>query len=219
MATATYTKSGTKATKSITLNPDIFGIIELNHDLLHQAYETYLSNGRLNLANTKTRGLVRGGGRKPWQQKGTGRARVGSRRTPLWRGGGIIFGPTGLENYSKKMNLKAKRSAIRQALSAANQADNIKVIEELVINKTKTSEMLKLLTKLGMEGYTLIVTDTITNELRLVSRNLANVKVIQANYINVARLLDADTIIITKAALTIIDSWLQPEPKKTEAKT
>src|ERR1019366_10319418 len=115
MAVATYTKSGTKATTAAKLDKDVFGVEVKNHQLLKSAYEAYLANGRPNLAVTKTRGLVRGGGKKPWRQKGTGRARFGSSRNPIWRGGGIAFGPTGNENYTHKLPLNAKRLAIRQA--------------------------------------------------------------------------------------------------------
>ncbi len=218
MSTPTYTKTGTKATTPAKLNPAIFGISEINHQLLHQTYDAYLANGRNNLANTKTRGEVRGGGKKPWRQKGTGRARVGSRRTPIWRGGGIIFGPTGSENYSKKVNIKAKRSALRHALSAANQDNEIHIIEELSIKNIKTSEINNLLNKIDIKGYTLIVTDNLNKELVLSSRNLANVKIIQAKYLNVARLLDADSILITKPALQIIDQWLTPVTTKKDVR-
>src|SRR5438034_30161 len=110
-AIATYTKAGTKATTAAKLDKAVFGLEVGNHELLKSAYTAYLANGRDNLAVTKTRGEVRGGGKKPWKQKGTGRARFGSSRVPIWRGGGITFGPTGLENYSKSMNTKAKRQA------------------------------------------------------------------------------------------------------------
>jgi len=214
--TLTYTKTGSKASENIKLSADIFNIKTINEDLLHQAYDAYLANGRINLAKTKTRGQVSGGGKKPWRQKGTGRARVGSSRTPIWRGGGIIFGPTGLENYTKKINIKAKRNAIRQALSSINQAGGIKIMEDINIKTPKTQELVKLLNKLDCQGYTLVVTDHITNELSLASRNLVNVKVIQANYLNVARILDADTLVITKPALEIINNWLTPTiAKKT----
>src|ERR1700761_3330085 len=131
MAVATYTKTGTKATTPAKLDKAVFGVEAKNHDLLKQAYTSYLANGRENLAVTKTRGLVRGGGKKPWKQKGTGRARFGSSRGPIWRGGGITFGPTGQENYSKQMNTKAKRQAIRQALSDAATTNKIVVIEDI----------------------------------------------------------------------------------------
>src|SRR5690606_7639392 len=104
---ATFTKTGSKATASAKLDKNIFEVPVENHELIKQAYVAYLANGRENLAVTKTRGLVSGGGRKPWRQKGTGRARFGSSRVPIWRGGGVTFGPTGEENYSKKMPLKA----------------------------------------------------------------------------------------------------------------
>src|SRR6267378_3250149 len=102
----TYTKSGNKATTAAKLDKDVFGVVPTNHELLKQAYVAYLANIRENLAVTKTRGLVSGGGKKPWKQKGTGRARFGSTRNPIWRGGGIVFGPTGNENYSKSLNIK-----------------------------------------------------------------------------------------------------------------
>lgn len=217
MSTPTYTKTGAKSSTATKLNPAIFGIKEVNHQLLRQTYDAYLANGRNNLATTKTRGEVSGSGKKPWKQKGTGRARVGSRRTPIWRGGGIIFGPNGLENYTKKVNIKAKRSALRHALSAANQDNEIRIIEELSIKHIKTAEINNLLNKIDVNGYTLIVTDNLDKELVLSSRNLANVKVVQAKYLNVARLLDADNILITKPALDIIDQWLTPDSPKKDA--
>ena len=210
MPTLTYTKTGTKSTKNVILNKDIFNIKDINQSLLHQAYDAYLANGRSNLANTKTRGLVRGGGKKPWKQKGTGRARVGSRRSPIWRGGGIIFGPTGNENYTKKINIKSKRKAICQALSTINQENRIRIIEELSIKSSKTSEFMKLINKLDCSGYVLVVTDNISQEMNLASRNIPNVKLIQANYLNVARILDADNLVISKPALEIINQWLGP---------
>jgi large subunit ribosomal protein L4 len=104
MAVATYTKSGTKATTAVTLDKKIFSVEIKNHELLKQAYLAYLANGRINSAKTKKRGEIRGGGAKPWRQKGTGRARFGSSRNPIWTGGGVAFGPTGQENYSIKLN-------------------------------------------------------------------------------------------------------------------
>src|SRR3954467_5725352 len=131
MAVSTYTKSGTKAATAAKLDKSVFEVMPENHDLLKLAYVAYLANGRENLAVTKTRGLVRGGGKKPWKQKGTGRARFGSSRVPIWRGGGITFGPTGQENYSKQLNTKAKRQAIRQALSLASIDNKLIVVEDI----------------------------------------------------------------------------------------
>src|SRR5665213_4279273 len=121
MATApsTYTKAGAKATTAAKLDAAVFGVSPENHALLKAAYTMYLANGRGNNAVTKTRGLVRGGGKKPWKQKGTGRARFGSSRVPIWRGGGVVFGPTGLENYKKYITTSEKRKALKQALSLA----------------------------------------------------------------------------------------------------
>src|SRR6266446_341125 len=116
MAVATYTKSGTKATDPAKLDKAIFGLEVKNQQLLKDAYLSHLANGRTNNAVAKRRGEVRGGGRKPWRQKGTGNARFGSSRNPIWRGGGVAFGPTGLENYTRKLNIGAKRTALRQAL-------------------------------------------------------------------------------------------------------
>lgn len=218
MAVATYTKTGTKATTPAKLDASVFGIKEISHQLLHQAYNAYLANGRKNLAVTKTRGLVQGSGRKPWRQKGTGRARVGSRRTPVWRGGGIVFGPTGEENYAKQLNTQAKRSAIRQALSIAATENRISVIEDIVLKQAKTSELIKLLDKIGTTGYTLVVAHDLSNEIKLASRNLPNVKAVQAKYLNVARLLDADSVVITKQAVDEIVDWLKPVKPTLEKK-
>src|SRR4051812_4309488 len=127
MAVATYTKAGTKATTAAKLDKAVFGVEAKNHELLKSAYVAHQANGRENAAVVKTRGLVRGGGKKPWKQKGTGRARFGSSRNPIWRGGGIVFGPTGEENYSEQINTKAKRQAVRQALTLANTAGKVSV--------------------------------------------------------------------------------------------
>src|SRR6478609_8335181 len=141
MAVATYTKAGAAASTAAKLDKSVFGVDIKNHDLLKQAYVTYLANGRDNLAATKTRGLVSGGGRKPWKQKGTGRARFGSSRNPIWRGGGIVFGPTGEENYTKQMNVKAKRLAIRQALTVAATSNKVAVIDDITVKDGKTAEL------------------------------------------------------------------------------
>ena len=206
MAT-TYNKAGAKATTAVKLDAGIFEVIPKNHQLLKEAYDAYLANSRENLAVTKTRGLISGGGKKPWKQKGTGRARFGSSRNPIWRGGGIVFGPTGLENYSKHVNVKAKRLAIRQALSVSNQAGKLSVIESIEASG-KTADLAKLLTKLGANRKTLLVVDTKAPELVRASANLQGVKVATAKYLNVFDLLNADNVVISKSALTIINDWL-----------
>jgi len=208
MPTPTFTKTGTKATTAAKLDKAVFGVEVKNHELLKQAYTTYLANGRENLAVTKTRGLVRGGGKKPWRQKGTGRARFGSSRNPIWTGGGIAFGPTGQENYSKQLNVKAKRLAIRQALSLASVAGKISVIENIASKDGKTAELAKLLAKIGATKNTLLVVDNKTAELERASRNLTDVKLVVANYLNVFDVLNADSIILTNDALATVSTWL-----------
>jgi large subunit ribosomal protein L4 len=210
MATAaTYTSAGAKATTAAKLSKDVFEVVPKNHELLKQAYVAYLSNGRDNYAVTKTRGLVRGGGKKPWRQKGTGRARFGSIRNPIWRGGGIAFGPTGQENYTKQMNTKAKRLAIRQALSLAAADKRVLVIEDLSSKQGKTSELAKLLTKVGANRRTLIAVEHKTPELIRASQNLTDTKLVQAQYLNVYDLMNADCVVLTKAALGVVTKWLE----------
>lgn len=208
MAVATYTKAGAAATTAAKLDKAVFGVKVTNHDLLKQAYVTYLANGRDNLAVTKTRGLVSGGGRKPWKQKGTGRARFGSTRNPIWRGGGIVFGPTGEENYTKQMNTKAKRLAIRQALSIAATENKVVVIEDITVKTGKTSELAKLLDKIKADKNVLLVVENKTPELVQASQNLQKVKVVQAQYVNTYDALNADSIVFTNAALAATTAWL-----------
>src|ERR1700677_2179301 len=129
MPVTSFTKTGNKSTTAVKLDKNVFEVVPENHELIKANYVAYLANGRENLAVTKTRGLVRGGGKKPWRQKGTGRARFGSSRNPIWRGGGIVFGPTGNENYTKKLPVNAKRIAIRQALSLEGEEKRIRVME------------------------------------------------------------------------------------------
>ncbi|HEX7633555.1 MAG TPA: 50S ribosomal protein L4 [Candidatus Saccharimonadales bacterium] len=211
MATATYTKAGAKATTAAKLDKAVFGVEVTNHELLKAAYVAYMANGRENLAVVKTRGMVRGGGKKPWKQKGTGRARFGSSRVPIWRGGGITFGPTGEENYSKQLNTKAKRQAIRQALSV--NADKIKVIETFECKDGKTAETAKLLKKLGAERNVLIVVSVKDALVERATNNLQNVKAIHADYINVYDVLNADTIIFSQKALAAVTERLSKEAK------
>lgn len=208
MAVPTFTASGAKATTPAKLDAHVFGVEVTNHQLIRQAYDTYLANGRDNLAITKTRGLVSGGGRKPWKQKGTGRARFGSSRNPIWRGGGIVFGPTGEENYTKKLPVATKRLAIRQALSLASGADKIVILEKLVSREGKTSEIVKLLAKLNLNRSSLVVVTDKTPELVRATANLQDVKLVAAKYINVFDVMNADHIVLTSDALKVVQEWL-----------
>ena len=219
MSVATYTKTGTKATTAATLPKSIFGIEVKNHELVKQAYVTYLSNARNSHATVKTRGLVRGGGKKPWKQKGTGRARFGSSRNPIWRGGGIVFGPTGQENYTKKLPVAAKRVALRQALSMAANEKHIHVIETFECKDGKISSTVKLFEKMGLTGNILLVVSQKDALVERATNNLQNVKVVQASYVNVYDLINADAVVISQKSLALINDWLgekKTATKKTE---
>lgn len=203
----------TTSRTTTTLSKDVFAVEVPNHELLKLAYDSYLANSRGANATTLRRGEVRGGGKKPWKQKGTGRARFGSTRNPIWRGGGIVFGPLGNENYTKKVSKTAKRVAIRQALTLANSAKKISVIDTFACPNGKTKETLKLLAdnKVSSESRTLLVVSIKDDLVRRATNNLQNVKAVQANYINVYDVLNADHILISKAALPMIESWLIKE--------
>lgn len=214
----TYTAAGAKSTAKTNLDKTVFGLEVANHDLLKNAYTAYLANGRVNLARTKTRGQVTGSTKKPWAQKGTGRARFGSKYNPIWRGGGIAFGPTGNENYSKKITTAGKRLAIRQALSLAVESKKVKIIDDFVIKDGKTKTAAKLLEKLAIKGNTLVViADRSTAEARSTA-NLQKVKLIQPNYLNTYDILNADTILISKNVLDGLKVWLASETVKKDVK-
>lgn len=199
-------KTAAKAS-TVTLPKEVFNVGVANHELVHRAYTAYLANGRGNAAATKTRGLVRGGGKKPWRQKGTGRARVGSIRSPIWRGGGITFGPTGNENYTKTLPTAQKRQAIRQALTLAHKAKKI-VQAEFTVKEGKTAEAVAFLAKHKLERRVLIVVDNKDSLTDRGTRNIQNVKVVQAMYLNVFDIMNADYIVITKKSLELLKAWL-----------
>lgn len=208
MSVATYTKSGTKATTPAKLDKAVFDVKTSSHQLLKDAYLAYLANARENLAKAKKRSEVRGGGQKPWRQKGTGRARFGSSRNPIWTGGGVAFGPTGNENFVRKISTQSKRLAIRQALSLAADSDKLIVIETFACPDGKVKPTINLLNKIGVTGSVLLVVSQKDELVERATRNLANVKAIGARYLNVFDILNADKIVISKQALDIIHDWL-----------
>lgn len=209
MAVETYTKSGAKAAAPAKLDKTVFGLTVGNHQLLKDAYLAYMAGGRQNLARAKSRGEVAGGGQKPWRQKGTGRARFGSSRNPIWRGGGAAFGPTGGENFSRKLTPKAKRQALRQALSLAATEGRVKVVEKFDFNG-KAKGAAKLLDKTGSHGRALLVLAEGGGDSALAVRNIDRLKArsVSAKYLTVYHLMNADTILIEKPALEIIHAWL-----------
>ncbi len=185
----------------IDLNDDVFGI-EPNIHVMHLALRRQLNNSRAGTACTKTKGEVRGGGRKPWKQKGTGRARAGSIRSPLFVGGGVIFGPKP-RDYAFSMPQKARKLALRSAFSARS-TDIILVQDFSEVKAPKTKEFSKILKALEVEGKILIVADYKQAEnqhLQLASRNLPNVKLILPSNINVKDILEADKILMTEASV------------------
>jgi large subunit ribosomal protein L4 len=198
-----------ETTPKTTLPTSVFAVEVPNHELLKLSYEAYLANGRGNYAKTLKRGEVSGGGKKPWKQKGTGRARFGSSRNPIWRKGGVAFGPTGNENYSKTIPVQAKRVAIRQALTLAAQAKEIVTVADIKTTG-KTAEIVKFLgdqkTKQG--DNIVIVVDNKTPEIVRATRNIEGVKLVQATYLNVYTILNADTVIMTNAAVKAVEEWL-----------
>lgn len=211
MAVSSYTITGSKSTSQVELPSSVFAAEVSNHDLLKEAYLAYLANGRDNLAKTLTRSNVRGGGAKPWQQKGTGRARAGSNRSPIWRGGGVVFGPDTNRNYSRKLNAKAKQKALAQSLTLA-KAKNFIVLEAFTVKDGKTKSALKLLSKIGAQAKTLIVLDDKPKEIVRATNNLPEIKLTTAKGLNVFDVLNADTIIVTKSAIEAVK--LRIEGKK-----
>lgn len=206
MATVAKTTAAAPA-----LPKEVFAVEVNNHELLKLAYDAFLANNRTASATTKTRGEVRGGGKKPWKQKGTGRARFGSSRNPIWRKGGIVFGPLGNENYTKKISTTSKRTAIKQALSLANTEKKILVAD--VKTAGKTSEVVKFLEDNKFDRKVLIVVDEKTPELIRATNNIQNVMLVRAQYLSVYYILNADHIVLSPATLPILKSWLVKEEK------
>lgn len=191
------------------LNPEIFNLEVTNHELVKLAYDAYLANSRSSHAKTLKRGEVRGGGKKPWKQKGTGRARFGSTRNPIWRHGGVAGGRTGEENFTKKLSKNAKRTAVMQALSIKNTAKAIQVIDTLGIKDGKVKEVIKTLTDLKVTPKNVLIVVPEKDELTLrATNNIAFAKVVRPTFLNVFDIMNADTIVIVKDAVASIDNWL-----------
>lgn len=197
------------ATKT-TLPKAVFAVDVPNHELLKLAYDSYLANARQASAITKQRGEVRGGGKKPWRQKGTGRARFGSIRNPIWRGGGIVFGPRGNENYKKRISTNAKRVALRQALTLASKADKIVIAEPKTAGKTKEIADFLKTQKIDVRRVLLVV-DEKTPELIRATQNMQSVTLVRATYLSVYHILNADKIIMSAGALKAVEKWLGEE--------
>ena len=202
---ATYNQSGVKVGE-IQLNDAVFGV-EVNEAVMHQAVVRQLSNERLGTHATKTRGMVRGGGRKPWKQKGTGRARSGSSRSPIWIGGGTTFGPQP-RSYYKAMPLKARRLAVKSALSDKVNNSELYVLEEITLAAPKTKEVLNIINSFNVgDAKVLFITEGDVNVERS-ARNIQGVKALACEGMNIFDLLHYDKLFITKGAVAKIEEVL-----------
>jgi len=195
-----------KQVGDMELNDDVFAV-EINEALLHKVIVNQLANRRQGTVATKTRGLVSGGGRKPWRQKGTGRARVGSTRTPVWVGGGVTFGPEP-RDYSYKMPKKARRAALRSALSVKVRDGKFVIVDQLAIDKPKTKTIVEILEALEANTKTLVVLSEWDANIYLALRNIPNTLLSKSAGLNVYDILNHDKIVITKDAVAKLEEVL-----------
>lgn len=193
-----------------TLDKDVFGLAVENHELVKLAYDAYLANSRSSHAKTLKRGEVRGGGKKPWKQKGTGRARFGSTRNPIWRHGGVAFGRTGLENFTKKISRSSKLLAVCQALSMKNAEKAVFVLPAETKVSGKTKDAAKILKEMNLaDKNVLAVVSEKTPEILRSTNNLSNVKLVRSTYLNVFDIMNADAIVFSEAGLKATVKWLK----------
>ena len=200
--TTLYDRTG-EAIGTVELSEELFAA-PVNAAVLHQVVTAQLAGRRLGTSDTKTRGEVAGGGRKPYRQKGTGRARQGSRRAPHFTGGGVVFGPHP-RSYAQRLPRKMKRLALRGALTAKLGSDAIRVLDAFGLEAIRTKELLGVLGNLKVAGRVLIVSPARDERLDLSARNLPRVAVLLADSLNVVDLLNADTIVIEQPALARLE--------------
>ena len=193
----------------VNLKKDVFEV-EVNDQAIFDAVQVYLSNRRQATAKTKTRDEVSGGGKKPWRQKGTGRARQGSTRSPQWRGGGTVFGPDGNQNYTIKMNRKERRLALKSALTSQLKEGNLVVVDSIKLEKKSTKEMVKVIENLKLSGKVLFVIDEegINEDAYCSVLNLQNVDVLYYDEINTYEVLNHNKVVFTKEALKVVEEVL-----------
>ena len=198
---AVYNMEGKEVDK-IELNDSIFGV-EVNEHLVHMAVLQQLANNRQGTQKAKTRSEVRGGGRKPWRQKGTGHARQGSTRAPQWTGGGVVFAPVP-RDYSFKLNKKEKRVALKSALTSRVVENKLVVVDELKLDEIKTKKFAEVLNNLKVEKALVVLNDMDKNVIASAA-NIPTVKTAQTNELNVFDVLKYDTVVVTKAAVATIE--------------
>ncbi len=200
-------QAGNRLKEEVDLPEEIFGA-ELNKDLVAQYVRVYLANQRTGTSKIKTRGEVRGGGRKPWPQKGTGRARHGSIRSPIWVGGGTVHGPEEPQDWSLKMPRKMRRAALFSALSDKLENNALGVVKELKFGAPKTKDMAEFLHKAGLSGKILLVLEEANKNahenIMLSSRNIPALNPVQARQINAYNVLNSDYVLFTKGALEVL---------------
>jgi large subunit ribosomal protein L4 len=189
---------------SQTLLPREIFEVKMNSDLVHQVVSSQISNRRQVIAHSKDRGEVRGGGRKPWRQKGTGRARAGSIRSPLWRGGGVTFGPRKTRVFKKKINKKMKRKALLMVLSAKAKARLLFILDKISLERAKTKLMSGILDKLSVKGSSLIALPKNEKNVVLAANNLFRVRTIETKNLNALDLLSFKYLIMPKEAIKVI---------------
>ena len=198
---AVYNMEGKEVDK-IELNDSIFGV-EINEHLVHMAVLQQLANKRQGTQKAKTRSEVRGGGRKPWRQKGTGHARQGSTRSPQWTGGGVVFAPVP-RDYSFKLNKKEKRAALKSALTSRVAENKFVVVDELKLDEIKTKKFAEVLKNLQVEKA-LVVLNEMDKNVIASAANIPTVKTAQTNELNVFDVLKYDTVVVTKSAVATIE--------------
>lgn len=201
MSTVTVLNMNGEEVGTMKLADDIFNV-EVNEHAMHMSVVQYLANQRQGTKSAKTRAQVRGGGRKPWRQKGTGRARQGSIRSPQWRGGGVVFAPKP-RNYSFKINKRLKRIALKSAFSVKFSENKLLVLDKLELAEIKTKQMKQVLTNIKTENA-LIVIDNNDKNVILSARNLPSIKTASSNTINVYDILKYDYLVVTKDAVNKI---------------
>ena len=201
-------QTGTKI-EAVELNKNVFGI-KSNDSVVYDAVQVYTSNCRQATAKTKKRDEVSGGGRKPWRQKGSGRARQGSTRSPQWRGGGVVFGPTGEQNFTIKQNKKEARLALKSVLSDKVKNNDLILINEIKYEKPQTKQAVEMLKTLNAKNKTLFVVseDSVNYEALLSMSNLSNVMVLFADEINVYDVLNSNSVVMTLDAMKSIEEVL-----------
>ena len=201
MATISVLNMEGKEVGTMELNDAVFGV-EVNEHLVHRAVVQQLANNRQGTQKAKTRSEVSGGGRKPWRQKGTGHARQGSIRAPQWKGGGVVFAPTP-RDYSFKMNKKEKRAALKSALTSRVQENKFIVLDELKLDEIKTKKFVEVMKNLDIQKALVVMNDYDTNVIKSAA-NVPFVKTALTNTINVYDVLKYNTVVVTKAAVEII---------------